>query len=69
MSKKIKDEVITVRVAGEQKEEYLELCDAYGIPGNELLREVIDAFIHGNLRIVVPKDHKRILKGVHTHVA
>jgi hypothetical protein len=69
VSKENLTDVMNLRISAEEKQKFMDLCGQYGITSYGMLREMVQAFNDGNLRIVVPENHLRILKGVHTHVA
>ena len=60
-----KDEQLAVRVAPSIKEQFNARCDAYGVSPADMLREIVSAFIEGKLRISVPENQLKILKGIH----
>lgn len=57
-----------LRIAEKDKQSFIDRCNDYGVSPQDMLREMISAFNGGALRIYVPENQLKLLKGIH-HVA
>ena len=54
-----------VRLETGNKDSYVEACKKLGVNHPDMIRDMIDAFTEGRLRIAVPKSQLKIIKGLH----
>lgn len=61
------DDRMTIRIAKGSKKTFTKKCVKHKREATDVLREMIDAFNEGRLRITPPKDHKPLEIYDHEH--
>lgn len=62
------DDKLNLRIAAEDKDNFLATCTRFGVPYQDILREMIVAVNEGRLAIHVTPDKLNLIKGLH-HVS